>query len=283
MAVGVDLSGSKSKAQTRLLSDEDNTGDAETTKSREASGSLGLAVGASSEQKGASLSAGAGGIQVASGGNVTLQGTQMKTDGAADIAAAGKVSRTDAVSSSVGFGLGLSGGASSEKTQGALPGVDADELDDADSAPDAVDAADAADAEKGAPQEAQERSAELDRLTLTATADRTRTGIDAAQGTTVRAGARPVQLIPGVSMTLRGSVQSDGTLKALVPVPAGLPAEAKVRATLPDGSPLPDWVSVDAETGSVSGQPPEGYEGGLSIVVNVPQADGSLKKVGVQF
>jgi len=56
-----------------------------------------------------------------------------------------------------------------------------------------------------------------------------------------------------------------------------------VAATQPDGKPLPDWVKFDAATGAISGTPPADFSGSVSIVVGVPQADGSTRKIGVQF
>ena len=99
----------------------------------------------------------------------------------------------------------------------------------------------------------------------------------------MRSGIVPSGPIPGVTMTLRGSVQADGSLKALVPIPGNLPAGKEVAATQPDGKPLPDWVKFDAATGAISGTPPADFSGSVSIVVGVPQADGSVRKVGVQF
>ncbi|MCC7543966.1 MAG: hemagglutinin repeat-containing protein [Aquabacterium sp.] len=319
VSLGLELSGSKGKSTTRALSDEDKTGEAETSKTKEASGSLEFGVGSSNQQKGSTVQAGAGGIQVASGGNVNLQGTQMQTDGSADISAAGKVNKTSATSSSVGFGFGVSGSTSTKETTGSVPEPKADDHA-ADTKADAGkgDAADkkadhASDSKSEAksdvkaddksadakhaegedgkaegkadegPEIEKENGGKLSSLTFSASADSTKTDIQAAGGTTVRSGVKPSSPIPGVSMTLRGSVQTDGSLKASVPVPGNVPAGKEVKAVQPDGSPLPDWVQFDAKTGSLSGQPPADYTGGLNIVVNVPQADGSTKKIGVQF
>lgn len=319
VSFGVGGSASSSTSEKRRLDDEDNKGDAESTKTDEASGNFNLGVNAATQQKGSNISAGAGGLQVSSGGNVNLQGTQIQTDGSSDISAAGKVTQTAAVSSSVGFGISASGSMKTETKQGEVKDAEEVEADKAKAAKEAeekksenaakadaksdakadtksnsnADDKDAAAAEsekKGdekaeadAPEVEKENTGKLGSLTLTASVDVAKTSIQAAGGSTVRSGVSPTSPIPGVSMTLRGSVQTDGSLKALVPVPGNLPDGMQVKATQPDGQPLPDWVKFDAQTGSIAGQPPADYAGGLSIVVAVPQADGSVRKVGVQF
>lgn len=334
ISLGLEAKASSGTEEKRRLDDEDKKGDVETKKTDEAEGSVSFGVSAANQQKGSNISAGAGGIQVSSGGNVNLQGTQMQTDGAADITAAGKVTQTAAVSSSVGFGFSVSGSMKNEETTGSVPDAsdlkkdeakdddkksddkadakdddkksdakaDAAKADDkADAKADAAKADDKADAkadDKGdgkteeakaddkkadEPEVEKERSGNLGSLTLTASVDASRTSINAAGGSTVRSGIVPSGPIPGVSMTLRGSVQSDGSLKALVPVPGNLPAGTSVQATQPDGKPLPEWVKFDAATGAISGTPPADFSGSVSIVVGVPQADGSVRKVGVQF
>ncbi|QCB45519.1 hemagglutinin repeat-containing protein [Hydrogenophaga sp. PAMC20947] len=305
--------------------------------SKEASGSLNLDAAVGQEQRGATLSAGAGGIQIASGGNVELQGTQMATDGAADISAAGKVIQTEATSSSVGLGVNVSGTAKSKKTTGTLvtdpapaqggapaetdagpkdaPGAtstgaeSAEKTDktgkvdpaekveksgsapeaestDAKGAPPSAASAEAneetGDAKAEAPEPTSEGSVKK-KSSLETSSESTETRIEAGGGTTIQSGVKPKSVIPGVVMTLKGSTQTDGTVKALVPIPGNLPAGSKVVALQPDGKPLPEWVKFDAATGAVTGTPPAGFEGGLNIVVSVPQADGSVRKVGVQF
>ena len=106
--------------------------------------------------------------------------------------------------------------------------------------------------------------------------------IEAEGGVTRREGVVPPQPISGVSMTLKSTKQADGSLKTLVPVPRSLPEGTEVAALLPDGSPLPEWVEFDPETGTVSGTPPEGSPG-VNLVVSIPNADGSVRKIGVQF
>ena len=118
---------------------------------------------------------------------------------------------------------------------------------------------------------------------MTASLDVNRTNIAAAGGSTVRSGIQPSGPILGVALTLRGSIQADGSIKALVPIPGNLPAGMKPVAALPNGAALPDWVKFDAATGAVSGMPPADFSGTVSFVVDVPQANGTVRKIGVQF
>ena len=332
ISFGLEAKASSSTEEKRRLDDEKKEGDVETKKTKEAEGSASFGVNAANEQKGSNISAGAGGIQVSSGGNVNLQGTQMQTDGAADIAAAGKVTQTAAVSSSVGFGLKVSGSMKDEETTGSVPDAsdlkksddkadakaddkadakadakaddkadakaDAKADDKADAKADAKadDKADAkeeakaddkADAKEEAkadePEVEKERKGNLGSLTLSASVDVSRTNIAAAGGSTVRSGIAPSGPIPGVALTLRGSIQADGSIKALVPIPGNLPAGMKPVAALPNGAALPDWVQFDAATGAISGTPPADFSGPVAFVVDVPQANGTVRKIGVQF
>jgi hypothetical protein len=247
---------------------------------------------------------------------VNLQGTQIQTDGSSDISAAGRVTQTTAISTSVGIAMKLSGSTKDEETTGEVKDAadleksddkaDAKANDKADAKTDATagakadDKADAktdatadakaddkADAKEEAkadgPEVEKERKGNFGVSTLTASLDVNRTNITAAGGSTVRSGIEPSGPIPGVALTLRGSIQADGSIKALVPIPGNLPAGMKPVAALPNGAALPDWVKFDAATGAVSGMPPADFSGTVSFVVDVPQANGTVRKIGVQF
>lgn len=220
------------------------------------SGSIGLAVNAANAttQSGATVNAGAGGIQVSSGGNVQMQGTQMQTDGAARIAAAGTVTRSAVQSSSSAFGM--SAGASAERTEQ----VGGDE-----------------------PGTSSQGSGGLTNLSAEASRSSQGAQIDAGGGSKLLSGIAPELTIAGVSMVLQSTVSADGTHNALLPLPGTLPPGKQVLATAADGSPLPSWVIFDAATGRLSGKPPADFDGALNLVVDVPQADGSSKKLGVEF
>ena len=331
---------SSSTEEKRRLDDEDKKGDVETKKTKENEGSVGVGLNAALDQKGSNISAGAGGIQVSSGGNVNLQGTQIQTDGSSDISAAGRVTQTAAISTSVGIAMKLSGSTKDEETTGEVKdAADLEKSDDKadakanDKADDKTDAAagakaddkadaktdaksdaktdatagakaddkadaktdatadakadDKADAKEEAkadgPEVEKERKGNFGVSTLTASLDVNRTNITAAGGSTVRSGIEPSGPIPGVALTLRGSIQADGSIKALVPIPGNLPAGMKPVAALPNGAALPDWVKFDAATGAVSGMPPADFSGTVSFVVDVPQANGTVRKIGVQF
>ena len=268
---------------------EEEAGEKESSVS--ASGSLDVGFGKSSTQTGSTIRAGAGGIQISSGNNVNLQGTQIQTDGSSAITAAGNVNKTAAVSSSVGFSVGLDASIKRETTPEAAADAPADKKEPAAEAPKAAatDAAAKPDAAKAdaKPEEPKESKDEqgtgVRDLTLTASNTVQNTTVSAAGGSTIKSGTTPTTQIPGVSMTLRATVSSDGQMKSLVPVPGNLPAGTKVVATQPDGRPLPAWLNFDPVTGALSGTPPDDLEDGLTVVVNVPQADGSVRKIGVQF
>ena len=66
-------------------------------------------------------------------------------------------------------------------------------------------------------------------------------------------------------------------------MPGNYPAGMRPVAALPNGAALPDWVKFDAATGEISGMPPADFSGALSFVVDVPQANGTVRKIGVQF
>ncbi len=268
---------------------EEEAGEKESSVS--ASGSLDVGFGKSSTQTGSTIRAGAGGIQISSGNNVNLQGTQIQTDGSSAITAAGNVNKTAAVSSSVGFSVGLDASIKRDTTPEAAADAPADKKEPAAEAPKAAakDAAAKPDAAKAdaKPEEPEESKDEqgtgVRDLTLTASNTVQKTTVSAAGGSTIKSGTAPTTQIPGVSMTLRATVSSDGQMKSLVPVPGNLPAGTKVVATQPDGRPLPAWLNFDPVTGALSGTPPVDLAESLSVVVNVPQADGSVRKIGVQF
>ncbi|MBJ2154882.1 two-partner secretion domain-containing protein [Variovorax sp. IB41] len=79
------------------------------------------------------------------------------------------------------------------------------------------------------------------------------------------------------AMTIVSNTKSGvPTVTAQVPLPSQLPKGTRVTATTSDGKPLPSWLSFDAKTGKVTGTPPAGFKGDIQVVVNVPQANGSV-------
>lgn len=120
-------------------------------------------------------------------------------------------------------------------------------------------------------------------LTLESNSTVTKTTIDAAGGSSVKSGTAVQTTIAGVNIMLRATVSADGSNRTQIPIPGTLPAGTKVVAAMPDGKPLPSWVSFDAATGALTGTPPADMVGNLPIVVNVPMPDGSTYKVGVIF
>ena len=267
------------------------------------SGSLNLELANSKEQKASNLSAGAGGITIQSGGNVGLQGTQMATDGAATIDAQGKIIKTEAQSSSSEFGLGLEASMEVENKK-TSPDPDAkkddkeggDDKSDAksddkaepkaDAKPDAkadtkageadADAAKEADDPNAVTEEQEKKKGVSGTLSFSSSAASQSVKIQAAGGSRQTQGGR-TGLIAGTSQTISASISPDGSQTALVPGAFG----KKVGLSGTDGSPMPDWVTFDPALGSVTAKPPADFSGTLDIVVAVPQADGSVRKIGM--
>ncbi len=85
-----------------------------------------------------------------------------------------------------------------------------------------------------------------------------------------------------------GTVRQQGTgagaeFKASVVVPATMPQGKQLEARTADGKPLPGWLKFDAKTGQFTGKPPADFKGVLSVLVKVPQADGTVKSVPMKF
>ena len=120
-------------------------------------------------------------------------------------------------------------------------------------------------------------------LTLESNSTVAKTAIDAAVGSSVKSGTAAQTTIAGVNLMLRAKVSADGIKRTQIPIPGWLHASTKVLAGMPDGKPLPSWMSFDAATGALTGTPPTDLVGNLSIVVNVPMPDGSTYKGGVLF
>ena len=366
-SVGVEVGASTSTKDTKRQAEEGADEDAEdnrpTKTQTETEGSLGLELGLANatEQQAVSINAGGGGIQLSSGNDLNLEGTQMETEGAAELSAGGRINETDITSTSSEFGLELEASVTRETESGDLgpaPETEkkeaateedgdlgladlfaepedssstasrsADEPEGEDSplnqsfieddpegedsplnqsfVEDGADAEDDGDLgladlfkeEDSSAADSKDTSSEpastepesetkvkggLKDLTIENEETTQSVSIDAEGGVTKRQGFVKPQPISGVSMTLKSTKQADGSLKTLVPVPRNLPAGTKVAALLPDGSPLPEWVEFDPETGAVSGTPPEGSPG-VNLVVSIPNADGSVRKIGVQF
>jgi hypothetical protein len=49
-----------------------------------------------------------------------------------------------------------------------------------------------------------------------------------------------------------------------------------------NGLPLPSWVTFNSVLGAVVAKPPAGFAGVLDVVISIPQADGTMSKVGLR-
>lgn len=287
VGVGVGIGGESERVA-------DATSGEEIESSSSVEGSLSLDVGyeSSVEQEGASIRAGAGGVSISSMGDTTLVGTSVDTAGESVIEAGGEVVTAAAQSSSSSFGIGFDLEGSSEASREA-PEADDDTVanNDAETPTDSagnttdkgVDPETLADDNEPTEERETEVSGSLRDLSVESDSESTETTILAQNGSTVRSNATPEQRIPGVSMMLRFTQSNDGSIKAIVPLAGNLPAGAEVIATQPDGKPMPDWVKFDTNTGTFQGTPPPDLQEPVDLVVSVPQADGSLKKIGVFF
>lgn len=65
-----------------------------------------------------------------------------------------------------------------------------------------------------------------------------------------------------------------------IPV-ANMPEGKAVQAKTADGKPLPSWLKLDPKTGKITGKPPADFKGELKLDVSVPQPDGSVRTVPV--
>ena len=72
-------------------------------------------------------------------------------------------------------------------------------------------------------------------------------------------------------------------ISASVPLPAAMPPGKAPKALTSDGKPLPAWLKFDPKTGTFQGKPPAGIKGELKVNVSVPQADGTTKTVPMRF
>ncbi|UWN51412.1 hypothetical protein ASALC70_03639 [Alcanivorax sp. ALC70] len=69
-------------------------------------------------------------------------------------------------------------------------------------------------------------------------------------------------------------------------LPVDLPGEPSGETpeiTAPDGSPVPDGIDYDPNTGSVTGNLPADYQGPTEVILEVPQRGGGSMEVKVDL
>ena len=286
-----------------------------TTTSKEgASGGLelGLGLAGSREQTGSDINAGEGGITIQSGGDVTLQGTQASTDGALDISAEGDISQSSVSSESSSFGLELSASVEME-TETSTPGtpeseeadVEAEDTADdtetnvasKDTAQAPVSETDSTDEPEAAPTAGEETDTEEpaeepeveEETTVEASlsveaeseSETTETELEAGEGVTLTEGAIAAA-IQGVDVMVTAQVLPDGSQRAIIPGAMAIPPGTTVVLVDANGLPLPSWVTFNSVLGAVVAKPPAGFAGVLDVVISIPQADGTMSKVGLR-
>lgn len=314
--IGIELGGGTESETTTK-----NDGSSETENKAKVEAGVEFGIGSSNEQGGSQITAGVGGINVRSGGNVLLEGTQIETEGSANIEAEGDIEQRTVSSQSSEFGFSAKveaeipmEGSSTEATKedsaesdGIISAADAkdDEAEteiqskdvdiEKDVAPDTVKESEstadenASDGEAPAKDEDKKEEEEEEdgpevksqaNMTFESESSSEGVSINAEGGVNLQSGTIRGQ-VAGTDQTVTARTRSDGTQIAMIPGAVGLPPGTEVALTGSNGEALPDWVSFDPLTGSISAKAPADFNGDLAIVVEVPQRDGSIKKIGV--
>ena len=118
-------------------------------------------------------------------------------------------------------------------------------------------------------------------LEIESDSETTETELEAEEGVTLTEGA-VIGIIEGVEVMAQPQVLADGSQRAIIPGALAIPPGTEVVLYDVEGMPLPAWVQFDSTLGAIVAKPPEGFTGILDIVINVPQADGSMAKVGMR-
>ena len=209
---------------------------------------------------GAGITSG-GRVQLSSGKDTTLEGTQVKATNGIGIVAGGAVNLADAksTSSSVGVAVGASASGYSMTPVGrnGQPVVRTPPV---------------------TPGKAATPNPTKGSGLVSAQVD-----IDSSsssQATSLKGGASSVSITSGAA----NPATAVREIKAQVPVVPLLVLAGKMPvAKTADGKPLPAWLTFDPRTGSFSGKPPADFKGNLKVNVAVPQLDGSTKTVPMNF
>ncbi len=222
----------------------------------EANAGGGFKKSASDTATGATITSGGGNVNLSSGKDTTLVGTQVQAKGQTTVAAGGTVTQKAAVSTSSSSSAEVSASASGgsmqpvkKKGAGSTGGT-------------------------GGPNKKKNGAVGSGILEVETTSDSSSSSqevsLGGGQGVVVSQGgnsAKP-QVRAAVSLPMEGRSTSRG---------------AKVVAKTADGKPLPSWLKFDAKTGSFTGTPPAGYKGDLKVNVFIPMADGTTQTRSVSF
>ena len=253
-SLGVDVSGAGAKGGV-------GTGRSAAMKKEGAGAfSVGDSKSSSDTATGAGITSG-GRVQLSSGKDTTLEGTQVKATNGIGIVAGGAVNLADAksTSSSVGVAVGASASGYSMTPVGrnGQPVVRTPPV---------------------TPGKAATPNPTKGSGLVSAQVD-----IDSSsssQATSLKGGASSVSITSGAA----NPATAVREIKAQVPVVPLLVLAGKMPvAKTADGKPLPAWLTFDPRTGSFSGKPPADFKGNLKVNVAVPQLDGSTKTVPMNF
>ncbi|WP_207003524.1 hemagglutinin repeat-containing protein [Trinickia mobilis] len=243
-----------------------------------------------------------GNLQLSSGGDTNLQGTNVSSNGVTSLTAGGNVNITAAksTSSSVGFGLDVGGSVSST-----TPAANQPKPAGTPSPGGAVGAA-ADNATTPTPGTATKIRNALG-STIGAAVDAVK-GMKGGSGDSTNTGSTPgattekhasgvltvadvsnsssqnASITGGHGVVIASGGGSSGTtqITANVTLPKQMPAGSTVTAQTADGQPLPSWLKFDPSTGKFSGTPPAGTPA-LTVDVKVPQPDGTTQVVQMKF
>ena len=101
-------------------------------------------------------------------------------------------------------------------------------------------------------------------------------------GMQVQSGAA-LTAMPLSSIVATSGQRLNYTLPATTFQQAGSTPAVSMAARMSDGRPLPAWLSFDATTGQLSGTPPEGMNGKLSVQIQATGADGAQVTTSVEI
>lgn len=103
-----------------------------------------------------------------------------------------------------------------------------------------------------------------------------------AGGMQVQGGAA-LTAMPLSSIAAASGQRLSYTLPANTFQQAGSTPAVSMAARMSDGRPLPAWLSFDATTGQLSGTPPAGMSGKLSVQIQATGADGAQVTTSVEI
>ncbi len=305
VSVGVGVGGSSESKENK------ETGETTTTNKQNAEFNVGLDISDSRTGEGSNVSGGSGGINIQSGGDVSLQGTEF--DSPADIDAEGEITESELTDE--GFEFGIEVGASFEnesKTTTATEKSDSEESEapsstqasseselastsETESSDSQQDQDDAGDTTRAASSDSDEEDSDTQASADQKTESK-EDGDKTADEEKENAGAPKIAFLDKKEKPAADKPESETAEPEPAPEPrapetlelqgssVAVPglvdvSPDQIQLTDSDGNAVPDWVSVNLETGEIEVDMPEGFEGTLNINLALP--DGQTFEVEV--